>query len=277
MPVDHTYNSGADPRDILDDLKSQTDRQYYIGTGVCPLGRDMELYLDDYFKTPANVTQVTEYDSKYMSISLFEDLGGTYPSNGIDIVPTRNEGELRIQFRDKESSEDLGENPIIIQLPQRMPGSFTGATWDTYGRDWVITKISNFYFNEGTGYDENNKLFDFKVLARVQQNSEDTSYKEIILNVTTQARVGKCSLTVANGIGQFLVASGADTEPSCKKPIDFEDGILRLIHSLEDKDEINTEVNLGENSAYIRGFLPSFFNDASPTWKADGKHIHHRK
>ncbi|OEK09132.1 hypothetical protein A8C32_10380 [Flavivirga aquatica] len=273
VPVDHSYNSGAAPKDVLADLKAFTDREYYIGTGVCPLGRDLELYLGDYFKNPERVLRRTGYDSQYMSISLFEDLGGTFPSEGIDILPEPNGRDLTITLEDNETGEKIGEHPVTISLPVNMPIEYGTANWDTYGENnWVITKISNFFFDNNIGYNAEEKLFSFKVLARIQKSSADINdYKEIILDGTTQARVGKCSLSIANGIGQFLVDTGSTSaEDACTTPKDFQNAILRLMYTLERNEQINQEVNLNDITAYNQDFLLGYFGETNLIWKPNG-------
>ncbi|AXT53943.1 RHS repeat protein [Aquimarina sp. BL5] len=257
-PSDLLYDSGDDPQDIYDDIAEYTNYEYYVETGVCPKARDMELYLNYFFKEYANgVSGTRPYTGRYLSPALFEDLGGEHPPsyNSFDVVNTIVDNTLNIQFR--EGANDIGEVPITVSIAGNV------KTWDAYREgNWVITHLKSI----NTNYNESAKLFEYRVIAQIRTSVTAETYEEIILYGTTQARLSNCSIVAPDGIGEYLGDGGTNPGATCNKRSRFDTALTALLRTLERSETINSSVSLDNNIAYQNSYLPQFFGSGQAQW-----------
>lgn len=258
-PSDNLYNSGDSAEDVMEDLAEFTGYEYYVQTGLCPLGRDLQVYLEYYFQeyTITGLSDTHEYTGNYLSAALFEDLGGVYPANQPVIVSNSfTTNELQISL-------GVGDIPITINLP----ASFAN-NWSAYNEgSWVITKLSNI----NTNYDEVNQWFTFQAVAQVRTSLTATDFEEIVISGTTQARISNCSITEADGIGEYLGNGDfdiplGDGEGGCDKESQFTAAFLKLLNNLYTSNLINSNVTLNNLEVYANNYLPTFFGDGVATW-----------
>ncbi|WP_298320821.1 DUF6443 domain-containing protein [uncultured Aquimarina sp.] len=257
-PSDLLYDSGDDPQDIYDDISEYTNYEYYVETGVCPKARDMELYLNYFFKEYANgVSGTRPYTGRYLSPALFEDLGGEHPPsyNSFDVVNTIVDNTLNIQFR--EGANNIGEVPITVSIAGNV------KTWNTYGEgNWVITQLKSINAN----HNADSELFEYRVVAQIRTSTAAETYEEIILFGTTQARLSNCSIVAPDGIGEYLGDGGTNPDATCNKRSRFDRTLTTLLSVLERSETINSSVSLDNNLAYQNGYLPQFFGSGQTQW-----------
>ncbi|WP_299311244.1 RHS repeat-associated core domain-containing protein [uncultured Aquimarina sp.] len=257
-PSDILYDSGDDPQDIYDDISEYTNYEYYVETGVCPKARDMELYLNYFFKEYANgVSGTRAYTGRYLSPALFEDLGGEHPPsyNNFDVVNTIVDNTLNIQFR--EGANNIGEVPITVSIAGDL------KTWNTYGEgNWVITQLKSI----NTNHNDDSELFEYRVVAQIRTSVTAETYEEIILFGTTQARLSNCSIVAPDGIGEYLGDGGTNPNATCNKRSRFDNALTNLLRVLERSETINSSVSLDNNLAYQNSYLPQFFGSGQAQW-----------
>ncbi|MDY8138497.1 DUF6443 domain-containing protein, partial [Aquimarina sp. 2201CG5-10] len=259
-PSDNLFNSGDNNQDIYDDIRELTNYEYYVSTGICPLGRDLELFLSNYFKDRPNggsgFTVERDFSGNYLSPSLFEDLGGEHPTNdAVRINAVINNNSLEIRFT--QAGNTIGEVPLIVT------SNDANYSWSNYGEGrWVITRLKNMYPSN----EEEDALFEYSVVAEVRTNSTDETYKEIILSGTTEARISNCSIVDANGIGEYLPNGGGSTDASCNKESRFRQAMAKLLNRLERSGTINSSVQLNTIPEYADSYLATFLGDTNAVW-----------
>ncbi|MFD2561873.1 DUF6443 domain-containing protein, partial [Aquimarina rubra] len=273
-PIDDLYNSGQDTADVVQETINQANYEYYINTGLCPMARDMELYLNglatelDDNQEPVSLVGTRPYKGQYLSKDLFEDLGGTLPVGAFDVAGTTNGNTLSLTF-------DNG-TPITLTIATANSSNYS---WSGYGynNQWFITSMTNMYYVDGS-YNATTETFGFQILARVQaSNATDGSFEEIVLSGTTQARIGQCSINNSgNDIGQDL-GSGADGTSvfnDCDKQPRFKSALIKLMNALVQNGNIgNSEYEITNLSEYKNSYLPEFFeipNGQNVYWRAVG-------
>ncbi|MEE9363951.1 MAG: 3-coathanger stack domain-containing protein [Cellulophaga sp.] len=265
-PSDIMHDSGKDPADVVNDMAAYTNYEYYNQTGLCPLGRDLQVYLENAF-----IDFVSEgisgtnrpYTGKYLSRDLYKDFGGSSPSNGeltIDSSPSSK--TLTITFR--ENNTAVGEIPLTITLPD----SFS-ESWNNYGNNrWVITKINTIRPDK---YDAANKLFPFKAVAQIRTSLTATSYTEVILSGTTQARISECTTTPnPDSIGQYIGnGKSSGILGDCNKEARFSKAFAGLLNELFAKGKISgSDVSLASYPSYTTSYLQTFFGGSGATWSS---------
>ncbi len=268
-PIDDLYNSGQDTADTVAEVTTQTNFDYFVSTGICPMARDMELYLNglttqlgDNGEPIALVGNSEPYTGKYLSKALFEDLGGTLPVGNFVIAGTIHSNDVK--------SLDItfdGGTPVTLVLPS---GTYD---WSGYGSQWNISKMSGVYYNEGS-YNATMGTFGFQVLARILVGEV---FEEIVLSGTTQARVGECSINNSgNDIGQDLGSGGEGTSilNDCDKQPRFKSAMVKLMNALVQDGNIgNANYEITNLDEYKNSYLPEYFDIAvgqSVFWKAIG-------
>ncbi|PKP12739.1 MAG: hypothetical protein CVU08_09030 [Bacteroidetes bacterium HGW-Bacteroidetes-3] len=255
LPSDMYYNSGADPIDVVNAIAEQVNYQYYENTGVCPLTRDLEIYLNGYFMEISSlnltVSGSRQYSGQYLSPALFKEFGGEYPTTNTLFINGNVIGtSLSLQLN---NGINLGNLPLTINLP----ASFSND-WNSYGSSWDIVSISNTY----SSYNASTELFEFNALAKV---FEAGIYKEIVLTGTTEARIAECSTTNPASIGQYLGAGNTwDETGNCNNETYFSKAMVKLLNELIDSNQINSaSVNITNLGAYTTSYLPQFFGSGS--------------
>ncbi|MBQ4819099.1 RHS repeat-associated core domain-containing protein [Aquimarina sp. MMG016] len=261
-PSDNLYNSGDSDQDILEDLQELTNYEYYVQTGVCPMGRDLELFLTYYFKDypSGGFTTTQEFKGNYLTPALFKDLGGNHPTeDAVQIGAAINGNTLEIKFN--QAGFEVGFQPIIVRSTD------VNYNWSSYGEgNWVITRLKNIYATNT----EEDEIFEYAVIAEVRTNSTDDDYKEIILNGTTQARISNCSITEANGIGEYLPSGGnSNSSTGCNKESRFAQALARLLNRLQANNQLDY-TDLTNIPEYKDSYLSSFFGAEGATWSNEG-------
>ncbi len=263
-PSDNLYDSGTNNQDIYEDTREFTNYEYYVQTGICPLGRDLELFLEYYFKDypQGNFDTERAFGGSYLSPSLFEDLGGEHPTDittNIKAVVSNN----TLQIRFSQGGVELGYHPI--EVISNKPN----YNWDNYGEgmngDWIITKVKHIYPTN----EEKNEVFEYTIVAEVRTSSEDKEYKEIILTGTTQARISDCSIVDANGIGEYIPNGGSYNGSGCNKESRFAQALAGLLNKLH-KDSGLNYADLTEVSEYRDSYLSTFFETQEAIWSNFG-------
>ncbi|EZH71527.1 hypothetical protein ATO12_06890 [Aquimarina atlantica] len=264
-PSDNLYNSGDNSRDIYDDLANFTNYEYYVATGVCPKARDLEMYLTYYFKEySSGISTSNAYTGAYLSPALFTDLGGEHPTDvAITVKNAKINGDRTLQIRFNQNNQDVGDIPIEVNLPS---ASVFGKTWNDYrASDWMITNIKQIY----PSYDSTAKVFKYSLVAEVRIGTGSTATtQEIILTGTTQARISNCSITDADGIGEYI-GDGSGTDISgCNNTSRFETALRNLLYELETNNTINNaSVALNGLESYTGMYLDTFFGGGTAVWK----------
>lgn len=264
-PSDNLYSSGDNSRDIYDDLAGFTNYEYYIETGVCPKARDLELYLNFYFKeyATAGISSSNPYTGAYLSPALFADLGGEHPTDvAITVKNTIINSGRTLQIRFEQNNLDVGDIPIEVTLP---PAATFSNTWNNYGgTNWTITAIKQI----APSYDTTAKVFKYDILAQVRVG---TTTQEIILTGTTQARIAECSITETNGVGEYIGDGSGNDNSGCNITTRFETSLRDLLYELEKNNTINnSSVSLNTLESYTNKYLNTFFGSGNAIWKADG-------
>ncbi|MEM9337181.1 MAG: DUF6443 domain-containing protein [Bacteroidota bacterium] len=263
-PSDNLYQSGDSNQDIYEDLSEYTNYEYYVSTGVCPLARDLEVFLAYHFDAykGGNLTGTHTYGETYLSSRLFEDLGGTYPSEvTVEVEVAESGSDLTLQFL--QNNEEVGDEPLTVTLP-----SGYAHSWSTYGAGWVITEVKNIY----TSYE--NETFSYEVVARVQESEDSETFEEIILTGTTVARIAECSITETGGVGEYIPNGGGSDLASCSLESDFARSLTKLMYELERQGTINGSVLLNGLTVYANGFLPDFFETGSAVWFNENRSVY---
>ncbi|MDO5971995.1 GH-E family nuclease [Flavivirga aquimarina] len=265
LPSDMYFNAGADPEDVLADVAEQVNYQYYVDTGICPLSRDLVLYLDGYFRD-SNVSGNTatdsnrEYNALYLSSTLFEEFGGAFPAPASSVSTTGTIGatneELVLSIN---SGGNLENSDITINLP--------GYNWTNYGTGFTIISVSTNVIT--SSYDDTTKLFSYKALAKLDINGDN---KEVVITGTTKARI-TCSTTNPLSEGQYLGDGNTyDETGACNKESYFSKAMLALMKRLLATNEINdSSVDISNLEAYTNSYLPEYFEGGTTiTWNYSG-------
>lgn len=211
IPIDVLYDSSGTNGEIMQELEDMTDLEHYIQTGQCPMARDLEIFLDGVVNIVPDtgvynnfVNDTWRYRGGYMSPDLFEDFGGEYPNqtpNLLDISTVYNANMLTFSL-----NNPLLTNVLSLDLDPSSPYS-----WGTYANNngWLIEKMSEVYYVPGS-YNPTTHEFGFLVKAKVRDITGgiiQPGFTEIILNGTTLARIGECSIggDGNGGIGEILI------------------------------------------------------------------------
>ncbi|WP_308993698.1 polymorphic toxin type 50 domain-containing protein [Mariniflexile litorale] len=255
LPTDMYYNAGADPADVIADIAEQVNYQSYIETGVCPLARDLEIYLDGYFKDQ-NVSQNPNliFEGHYFTPHLFEEFGGIYPA----VSPIIINADLTSSSTITLSVGGLDNSNVTVVLP-------AAYQWSEYD-SWTLTSISNI----NAKYNPTSQLFEYKALAKLDVNG---TYKEIVISGETKARISDCSITNPTSIGEYLGSGNTfDETGSCNKESYFSKAMVLLLNNLIASNSINnSSVNITNLSTYTNSYLPEFFEGRSNiTWSYSG-------
>ncbi|MFD2591818.1 hypothetical protein ACFSTE_13355, partial [Aquimarina hainanensis] len=230
-PSDNLYSSGDNGGDIYNDLANFTNYEYYIATGVCPKARDLEMYLNYYFKEySSGIPASSTYRGGYLTPALFTDLGGSHPTDAaVEIRTNLTASNKTLDIRFYQNNQAVGTIPISVSLP----ASFSN-TWQNYGAGtWQITSVKQIY----SSYDASSERFRYQVLAEVTIGG--TTTQEIVLSGQTQARIAACSITEADGVGEYI-GDGSGTDISgCNNTTRFETALRDVMYELEQRGTLN--------------------------------------
>ncbi len=275
-PADALYNSGQSTIDGVAELEKQTNYRYYVDTGVCPLARDLEFYLNGL------VTQKNSNDTYNNIASAMGNYTGNYLTRALydALEVTPNSGDFTITGTPDPSNSNILEVAFQGGTPVRLalPSNNSNYAWSGYGNTWVITRVNTLkYTNYVTDATTGINQFNFQVLARVTSPSNrEGAFEEIILTGTTEAKIGECSINFSgNEIGDDLGSGGEGTliTNDCDIQPRFKAAMLNLLNALVQSNQIGaSRFALKDYPAYRDSYLPEYFGIAPNTnvfWKVE--------
>ncbi|WP_428741886.1 RHS repeat-associated core domain-containing protein [Tenacibaculum sp.] len=268
LPTDGFYNAGADPRDVVDDIAEEVNYGYFVDTGICPLARDLEIYLDGYFResqalTSPSVTGDRNYEGQYLAPNLFEEFGGSLTSTN-SIMTSGSVNGQTLTLNIKDGTAVLPDSEVTIDLPD--------IQWSGFNNTWKILSISNINAQHVGA------IFTYQALAKILVSN--ATYQEVIISGTTKARISNCGVTpdvIAEGVGQYLGPGSSFNETgTCNKESYFTKAMIALMNNLIETDSINSSnVDISNVSAYANGYLPEFFEGGNTIiWNALGSNVY---
>ncbi|MGH2666535.1 hypothetical protein, partial [Flavobacterium sp.] len=270
---DFAYNSGVSPQDALDDLIAQTDYEYYMQTGNCPLLVDLNMFLDYFLKdtTLGNKTNLSNisFTGQYLTKDLLQALitvpgatvldPATMPLQNIKINTSVNSNTLSVSYSGQlKSGISFSTCATTISIPS---GSYT---WGNYGTFWTVKEIKQIYYDQGAS-DVANKIFKYKAIAVIHIGSNDL---EIPINGQTCAAIGECGTAVGSVGGVLDPYAGTSAEgASCNRRYKFRNDMVPFLNQLKATNKLKstTEVDLNTFSTYKNSFLAEFFGDNPAT------------
>lgn len=246
IPADYYHNEGANPEAIYNAFSQSADYEYYVATGICPLARDLQLFLDYHFRylNEANGTVVgnVPYDGQYLTVSLYQELGGIHPTNNTVNINGSVEGD-NLTF-------SWGDGEIVLQLP-------TGQ-WGNYGTNWRIIEMSQLY----STYNEVTNTFEFSVLAEVNRMGV---VEEIVFSGTTTARIASCSTHNASTVGEYIGEGAGNFQEtgSCNREVYFSKALVALLNGLQESGSLNSlnQVDITGLPAFIDSYLSEYYQN----------------
>ncbi len=297
---DYNYDSNQSSTQTGQDLEALTDYQFYVQSGQCPMGRDFEAFVkgiteDTNNSGTSNFGDFGSFQGNYLSMDLFEDLGGlpTYddtdgdgeleivnPNTGIAINGTAGTTSDQWKVTIDVANPNMTLDPIQFNLP-----SNSAYAWSSYNSTWVIREIKNFDY---TTYDvtTNPIVFSFEMVAKIGAPNSNVILEEIVISGTTTARIGECSIegqddvaVDGNGdtIGEELGTGGPLNDEDCEDKTNFRLGLKNVLNALNDANQLtNNGVALSTvaGTAYTESNLPQLFGDLSNAaiWDFNGDH-----
>jgi RHS repeat-associated protein len=259
-PSDALYDSGKSAEDVIAELNEYTAYEYFIQTGVCPLARDLRVFLEFAFAdfVGQGIPRQGVFDANYLSRELYADLGDILPLESLD--PLQWDNEINGNMLTLKIGEET--TPITVTLPP-------GYSWSSYGSpSFTITQVNHLV---GT-YDGPNEQFTFSAVIRIPDIDKEAGFKEEVITGTTQARIAECTVYPdANSVGQYL-SDGGSIGPlgECHKERRFSEAFVRLLNALYTQGTINNSgVVLNGIPEYRDSYLSKFFDPGTATWTAD--------
>ncbi|PTX64093.1 hypothetical protein C8N46_101703 [Kordia periserrulae] len=288
---DYNYDSSQTVAEIGQQLEEYTGYQFYVSSGQCPMSRDFETFIKGIIANTNEISQANSnspillgdigaFEGNYLSMNLFEDLGGA--------TTTQANSNTDIEFEATETGQDLAVvitvgNPITTTM---LPINFTiedpAYSWSNYNNTWQISEISQFAY---TNYNAavSPTRFDFEMAAKVVVPGSTAVIAEIIISGNTIARIGECFVdgqddvaTYGDGtpIGEDLGNGGVlNDDVACQDKDDFAVSIKNMMNAMLPFS--GTSVNLQSVAAYSADdFLPEFLGDdpqsISAVWNNNG-------
>ena len=251
IPSDYYYNSGATAGDIANDMSESADYAYYVETGICPLARDLQLFLDHHFRYLSQVNTGVDanlpYTGQYLTLSLYEELEGFLPTNYATVNGAVNGNQLTFSW---------GAGNIVLDLAIDQ--------WSNYGTTWDIVEVSQIF----SSYNEVTNTFEFSVLAHVDRQGV---MEDMILTGTTTARIAACSIDDPSTVGEYLEDGGSHNEESdCNRRTLYEKALVVLLNSLQQDGTLNSTspIDISNEIAFTSSFLSEFYENADQVkWK----------
>ncbi|GAA3582432.1 RHS repeat-associated core domain-containing protein [Snuella lapsa] len=262
------FNAGAEPEDVLNETAEQVDYNYYINTGICPLARDLTLYLDGYFKESSQIGNVTDqgriYNGLYISSPLFEEFGGTFPAAESSVSTS---GTVSGSFNEILTLSINDANGLLTnsQVTVNLPSTFN---WHNYGSGFNVLEVSTVI----TTYNATEQQFYYSALAKIDVAG---SYQEVVITGTTMARV-TCSIDNPRSEGQYLGSGNSyDETGACNKETYFSKAMVVLLNNLIKNNQINSSgIDITNLDTYVKGYLPDFFGNGITIWNALGSNTY---
>ncbi|MGH1387329.1 RHS repeat-associated core domain-containing protein [Kordia sp.] len=275
---DYNYDSNDSVAEVGEQLEALTDYQYYVQSGQCPMGRDFETFIKGVVEDTNILNQnstpsillgnIGAFEGNYLSMDLFDDLGGTPTSNTV-----QNSG---IAFASSTTTaQDLAitisvNDPSTTMLPINLTIDDTTYDWNDYNATWQISEISQFAYSNTYNTAVTPTRFDFTMAAKVVVPGSTNVIAEIIISGNTIARIGECSVdgqadvdldVNGNTIGEQLGNGGIlnDAE-ACQDKDDLAVSLKNMMNAMLPFGA--TSVNLQSVTEYSDDdFLPEFLGD----------------
>ena len=244
IPTDYFYNSGTSAEDNYNSISESADYDYYVETGVCPLGRDLQAFLDFHFRylnqTNSSVSSSIPYEGQYLTVAFYQELGGTYPTSALSINGSVSGNELTFSW---------GSGNIILQL--------STDSWSNYNNTWHIIEVSQIY----SQYNEATSKFEFSVIAEVDRQG---TIEEIVLTGTTTARIAECSINDPSTVGEYLGDGSNHNETGeCNRRVKYGKALVNLLNGLGGNLNSFFPIDISTLPAYTDGYLAEFYANAS--------------
>lgn len=262
LPIDILYDSSHDDAQIVADLEAQTDYEYFVETGQCPMGRDMEAFLNGLVKRknaqglPVSLISSLPYYGHTFSSGLFTDLGGNYPSASQIIIKGEVASALTLHITPAQSGINI--QPIKLDIAAADSSTF-GYNWNNYGSTWFITEFTTLSY---IGYQPTNGMFYFKILAKVKQSNQQTN--EIVLTGSTIARIGGCTIGQVDGNNYGEVLSDMSNQ-DCERKSKFQSAMRLLLMRLSSLGTLTSSQNLMALPEFTASYIPTFYGTPYPT------------
>nr|WP_299384838.1 RHS repeat-associated core domain-containing protein [Allomuricauda sp.] len=260
-PSDVLYDSGQSNEDILAEISEYSGYEYYVETGICPLGRDLQVFLEGALidLNSTGIVSSVPFTGKYLSPKLYEELGGTYPtSNPTMDLAISGTGNVILEIDLSGTTSD----PIRVDLPAN------SRSWTDYGTNWFITRVKHMY----TSYDSVADQFTYSAVAEVRTSLASPDYEEIVLKGITEARIANCSIDAPNGVGEFL-GNGVTYGPlsDCNIRSRFSKALISLLNALYNNGQLaSSSLELNNYPEFRDSYLSTFFESEYGTWNASG-------
>ncbi|MFN3754316.1 DUF6443 domain-containing protein, partial [Flavobacterium sp.] len=284
IPYDGSHDSTSSAQQIYEDMMDTTGTQNYLDTGVCPMVRDLQIFLNNAPSRPG-MDQVFQGSSSptptpivnFITPDLLEAIGGNY-SNELTISGSVSGQTLSLNF-----AQGLGVTiaPITLTLPTN---SYTGSGWSAFGYNttstWVITEMHHLTFDHYDTSVPGLVISHFSVVAKIVSTDPavtNTTYpfREIILTGTVKA-----ILTCTSNSSDLV--DGSNTNPiyldpsnsfDCNKKELFANGLKDLIVGLQAANQVNNNYFITNFAPFTSNYLYSYFGvrpGDSVEWKGFG-------
>ncbi|MCF6133253.1 DUF6443 domain-containing protein, partial [Flavobacterium wongokense] len=203
----------------------QANSNIYTQTGICPMVRDLEIFLDssskrsDFAPVYRGTTPPTQPYINYLTAALLTEMGGVYNQTLISsgTMGTSTPANKIVNLNFTQNSTPLKSITLIIP---NTPNN-SALTWNNYGGNpgqWKIVKMSNL---TSTNYDGIQQVYNFKVLAKI--TTDGITFFERVFDGYTPIRL--------------TCTTGAPLDPSQGNPI--------VLEPLED-DDCDKKQNFGD-------------------------------
>jgi RHS repeat-associated protein len=287
LPYDITYDSEEDDSVLYANTLSMVNTQYYEETGLCPILRDLQLFLDRATSTNYGLPNAVLFPVfsgipmpstpqpiiGYLTPALFVSMGCNYSAT----TPSTNAFSIS-----GDISTVPGNRTVAISFTQAMPNtsltltlpSIFSQTWSSYGTSWTIQKMKQISY---TSYNAASGLSNFSIVAKVHFSTDpESDYEEVVLTGTIKA-VLVCTTNpsdVAGNVPEPVLLDGGAV-PACDKKERFALALKNLITEFQPLSA-NTSgtVNLISSSAFH--FLGEFFgvsNADTVEWLYNGNNF----
>lgn len=230
--IDALYDVTAPSAVEVNETEIEADYGMWMGTGLCPLALDMQLFLDE-LGTQGLMTSLTDMvDFPYFTQDLYEGITGNSwsGSSAMTFEGTVNgTGDLAIEFDDGTSTYTVN-----LDAPSNLNGSLA---WSGYTSTWNIYNISNIY-PTGTNYN---------ALVVILAGSTPGSAQEYVVTLRN---------SVVNLDGcQEDFANHPENDPGCHLEEQFEGAMLNLMQLVLYNEDFQT-TNVSSETYYTESVIP---------------------
>ncbi|WP_345086380.1 DUF6443 domain-containing protein, partial [Flavobacterium cheonhonense] len=204
----------------------QAESYIYSQTGICPMVRDLELFLDKSVKQSSFIpvykgnTPSPQPNINYITQNLLSEMGGNY-NQSLNVSGTIGSSNKVLDINFNQNGNQLKSIRLIIPSDNFN----TSFSWNTYANSgaWKIIEMSDLTFDE---YDNSTADYKFKVLVKIATSNGNV--ERVFEGIT------KVVLTCS--VGQPVSGNPIVLEPtessSCDKKELFANDLKTLIQGL---------------------------------------------